>query len=269
MSAVRHRGKSLELSTAEGTLTTQFLVVADGAVGTTARAAGWVTTLDTVPAVEWEIRVPDDTLARFADIARFDIGAVDPGYGWVFPKEDHLSVGVISMKRGARELKAALERYLAGVGITDILERDCYGGLVPVRPQPTLTRGRALLVGDAAGLVDPITAEGISNSLISGRLAGEAIAASDFDPWKVQGGYEQAIEHEILSELRLARTLSRSLYNMPRGRTWFMQRFGQQFAEAMTDLFLGERTYRDTLLKPSNWYKLVRQYLKERRAARA
>jgi flavin-dependent dehydrogenase len=264
--AVHHRGKVIDVATAQGTLTTRFLVIADGAVGTTAAAAGWPVPIRGMPAVEWEIRVPAEVHRRFSGTARFDIGVPEPGYAWVFPKREHLSVGLISMRRGARRLKGQLNAYLAGLGINDILERQGHGGLVPVRTRTPLVRGRVFLVGDAAGLADPLTAEGLSAALVSGRLAGEAIASSELDPWRAQSHYEQAIERDILAELRVARTLARSLYGLPRWRRWFMRRFGDQFTEVMTDLFLGERSYRGTVLAPGNWFRLARYWARQRRS---
>jgi len=63
VSAVHHRGHHLEIVTADGTLDAGFLVVGDGAVGTAARAAGWLVPVESVAAINWEIEVAEDVFA--------------------------------------------------------------------------------------------------------------------------------------------------------------------------------------------------------------
>src|SRR5262245_25651085 len=84
----------VELETTRGPLRARFLIAADGATGPTARAAGWTEPLVSVPALDAEVDAAPGVLASFADRARFDLGTPAGGYGWVFPKADHLSVGV-------------------------------------------------------------------------------------------------------------------------------------------------------------------------------
>jgi len=104
-----------------------------------------------------------------------------------------------------------------------------------------------LLVGDAAGLADPVTAEGISLAARSGRLAADAIIASQLDPGRACAGYDTALR-PMLAELRVARTLARLLYEYPRARRWMFQRVGQRLVEAITDVFMGARTYRGSVM---------------------
>src|SRR4029077_4203440 len=132
----------------------------------------------------------DATLERFARVPRFDVGTVPYGYAWVFPKTAHLSVGVLTTHRGAINLHGQLEEYLRVIGLApQSMER--HGFVIPVRPRAgPLARARMLLVGDAAGLADPGTAEGISLAARSGRLAADAIIASQLDPRRACAGYD-------------------------------------------------------------------------------
>jgi len=227
-------------------VTAAFVIAADGATGELARLAGWGDGRHLIPALEYEVHVDDATLDRFARVPRFDVGVVPCGYAWVFPKTAHLSVGVLTTRRGAINLHRWLEQYLRVIGIAPrSMER--HGFVIPVRPRAgPLARQRMLLVGDAAGLADPVTAEGISLAARSGELAAEAIVASQLDPPRARAAYRAALR-PILAELRVARMLARLLYEHPRARCWMFRRVGQRLVEAITDVFMGARTYRGSV----------------------
>src|SRR5882672_3905039 len=131
-----------------GPVTAAFVIAADGATGELARLAGWQDGRQLIPALEYEVRVDDATLDRFARVPRFDVGLVPHGYAWVFPKTTHLSVGVLTTHRGAINLHRQLEEYLRVIGLApQSLER--HGFVIPVRPRAgPLARERMLLVGD-------------------------------------------------------------------------------------------------------------------------
>lgn len=266
---VRHRGSHVELTTDNGTIDARFVVIAGGALGTVAKAAGWRQAPTAIPALEWEIRVPDELQQRFSRAARFDVGWTPEGYAWVFPKREHLSVGILSMRRGTSQLKRRLAAYLTDIGIHEIHESERHGFVIPIRPRPDgLVKGRVLAAGDAAGLADPLTAEGISYALLSGKLAAEAIVEGRSDPWLVQQLYEERVERQMLSELRAARKLAWALYRAPRWRSWFMDRFGDDFAEAMAAVISGERTYRDLIMRPRTYWTAVKRRFGRRPAPR-
>src|SRR3989449_8575841 len=197
--------RHVRLDTNTGPVTAAFVIAADGATGEVARLAGWGDGRHLIPALEYEARVDDATLDRFARVPRFDVGTVPYGYAWVFPKTAHLSVGVLTTHRGAINLHGQLEEYLRVIGLApQSLER--HGFVIPVRPRAgPLARERMLLVGDAAGFADPVTAEGISFAARSGRLAANAIIGSQLDPPRVRAGYHSALR-PLLAELGLART---------------------------------------------------------------
>ena len=237
----------VRLDTDAGPVTAAFVIAADGATGELARLAGWGDGRHLIPALEYEVHVDDATLDRFARVPRFDVGIVPYGYAWVFPKAAHLSVGVLTTHRGAINLHRHLEEYLRVIGLAPrSVER--HGFVIPVRPRTgPLARERMLLVGDAAGLVDPVTAEGISLAAQSGGFAAGAIIQSQLDPPRVRAGYHAALR-PMLAELRVARALARLLYEYPRVRRWMFRRVGQRLVEAITDVFMGARTYRGSVV---------------------
>jgi geranylgeranyl reductase family protein len=243
---VRVESRHVRLDTDAGPVTAAFVVAADGATSDVARQAGWRDGRHLIPALEHELRVEDAALERWARAPRFDVGIVPYGYCWVFPKAAHLSVGVLSTRRGGVDLHGHLAQYLRLLDITPrSVER--HGFVIPVRPRAgPFARDRVLLVGDAAGFADPVTAEGISLAARSGRLAAEAIIRGELDEARTRVGYQAALA-PLLGELRLARVLARLLYDHPRARRWLFRRAGQRLVEAITDVFRGSRTYRGAL----------------------
>ncbi|WP_299848789.1 NAD(P)/FAD-dependent oxidoreductase [uncultured Roseovarius sp.] len=103
-----------------------------------------------------------------------DIAAARWGYGWCFPKGCSTTIGVGGLLSENGDMKAAMARYLSSLGIEGDL-RAYKGQFLPFgdfRKRPG--RDAVVLVGDAAGLVDPITGEGIAYAIKSGQLAAQA-----------------------------------------------------------------------------------------------
>ncbi|MCC6007196.1 MAG: FAD-dependent oxidoreductase [Rhodobacteraceae bacterium] len=105
-----------------------------------------------------------------------DFAAAAEGYGWVFPKPHGRSIGVGGVARSTPDMRAALHAFLAVQGLDPGCGR-VKGAFLPfgdARNRPG--RDAVLLCGDAAGLVDPITGEGIAHALRSGQIAARAAA---------------------------------------------------------------------------------------------
>jgi geranylgeranyl reductase family protein len=163
---------------------------------------------------------PDDPgdLAPFGGAITFDITAARRGYGWVFPKRDHLNVGVYRQAPLAGELRQLLESFLARREIDSWRLEGPYAFPVPVATSAAgLGRGRVVLVGDAAGLTDPITGEGISHAVASGRAAAEAIAEAVASAHGPAGGYRARIRRDVLPEVNVVRTAGNLCYSMGPG----------------------------------------------------
>jgi len=253
---VRH-ADGIELTTGMGSVGARFVVAADGVFSRTARAAGWNENPNVVPAVESEIRVDASSFDRYRDTAIFDLGIPTHGYAWVFPKEEHLSVGCLDASSRPAGLRNTLERYIRGLEV-EVLERSDHGYGIPIAPRAgILARDRMLLTGDAAGLADPVTCEGISHSVLSGRLAAEAIAHFAEAPQETCAAYQRALETEILPELRVSRWLAGLLYGRPGLRSIVMRRLGSVLCEAMGQLISGRQSYRELLGRPRNYLRLI------------
>ncbi len=152
-------------------ITAEIVVGADGANGTTARMldlGGPIT-----HGVAYEGNAPFDD--RYRGLAVIELGTIPGGYGWVFPKGDHLNVGVGGWEREGPRLRAHLAELCRRHGLDEDRLESVRGHRLPLRRAGFVpARGRALLVGDAAGLVDPLTGDGMYEAFVSARLASEA-----------------------------------------------------------------------------------------------
>lgn len=157
--------------------TAAVLIGADGANGVTARSLGLPT--DHRYGIGLEANVPYGALDRagYRGRAVLELGVVPGGYGWVFPKGDHVNVGVGGWEREGPRLREHLRRLCAEHGVPESRLQDLRGFRLPMRRPGTVPlRGRALLVGDAAGLVDPLSGDGIYEAFLSAeRAAGAAL----------------------------------------------------------------------------------------------
>ncbi|MFC7635042.1 geranylgeranyl reductase family protein [Streptomyces thermogriseus] len=124
--------------------------------------------------LEAEIPVPETVAEDWRGRVFIDWGPMPGSYGWVFPKGDTLTVGVISARGEGAATKRYLEEFIGRLGLAGFEPSISSGHLTRCRADDSpLSRGRVLVCGDAAGLLEPWTREGISYALRSGRLAGE------------------------------------------------------------------------------------------------
>lgn len=258
---LERRRDRLVVSTATGRISAGFVIGCDGARSATARAAGWVKSVPCIPACEWEVRVADRELERFLGNARFDFGAVAGGYAWTFPKEDHLSIGIGRARPGPFRGPALTRAYLASLELKAVHSIQRRGYVIPMRPRPGgAVRDRVFLAGDAAGLVDPVTWEGISYAVMSGQLVGRSLTAAEFDPAIAQREYAVQLDRTILRDIRLGRWLAAILYQQPRLRRWLFRRFGPSLGRAMMRVVCGQTTYSALLSDPRHYGRLVRAW---------
>ena len=155
-------------------LEADVVVGADGANGVTARSLGLPAHEHGV-ALEGNVGYAQLSRQRFGGRAVVELGAVPGGYAWVFPKGDHVNVGVGGWQSEGPRLRERLQELCAAFEIDQADVVDLRGHRLPMRGASRRpVAGRVLLVGDAAGLVDPLSGDGMYEAFISGRLAAEA-----------------------------------------------------------------------------------------------
>ena len=170
-----------------------------------------------------EVDVPLDGAWQAAGVVEIDLAAAAWGYGWAFPKAASVTIGVGGVHARNPAMRDLLDAYLARHGV-DPAQVQCKGAFLPfgeVRRVPG--RGRVLLAGDAAGLVDPITGEGIAWAMKSGQLAAQAVVAARATgmPDRALGHYVRALR-PVQAELRRARVLRGLVYH-PRLQPAFLR----------------------------------------------
>jgi geranylgeranyl reductase family protein len=196
--ALADTADGVEVSLANGdTIDARTVVGADGTGGRTGAYVG-VELAQVDVGLEGEFPTPTRAAAYWRGRVLIDWGPVPGSYGWVFPKGDLLTVGVIGPRERGDEMRAY---YAAFVGRFGLGEPTTFSGhLTRCRtPESPLRRGNVLVAGDAAGLLEPWTREGISYALRSGRAAGLAAASGDL------AAYERYVAAELEPEMAAGR----------------------------------------------------------------
>ncbi len=154
----------------------QYLVGADGAKSMVAQQLELPRARRPGGAIEIEATVSPHLLECYTHAALFEFGAVPNGYLWIFPKGEHLSVGIGAMSATRVALKDILWREMKRFGL-NLDGAVAHAHPIPVYPgRSHFHTRRCVLVGDAAGLADGLIGEGIRYAIKSGQLAAECIA---------------------------------------------------------------------------------------------
>jgi geranylgeranyl diphosphate/geranylgeranyl-bacteriochlorophyllide a reductase len=171
-----------------------------------------------------------------------------PGYIWSFPRPDHLAIGICAQADAGVTATALRDRTARWIERTGIARR---AALIPYSwPIPSLTAAdfatldvagpRWLLIGDAAGLVDPITREGIFCALRSAHAAASALMARE-----PSAAYTARLQVDIVPELGRAARLKSGFFTPP-----FVQLLitalerSAAIRAVMADLIAGRQSYR-------------------------
>jgi geranylgeranyl diphosphate/geranylgeranyl-bacteriochlorophyllide a reductase len=244
---IERSSESWRIKTRGGTIDADFCVIATGARNPLREVGTRYTAQDTMCALGYY--VPNQQ-------AHIDIQFLPKleGYIWVFPRCSHLSVGICGKGESAQCLRARLERYMDEKGISR-QDSSFYGHMLPSLEMPGWRNNRVagdgwMAVGDAGGLVDPITGEGLYYAVRSGDLASQILIA-DQEPSTRAERYRQLIERDFGRDLTFGAGLAKSLFGrylffsgVPTKMVQFMRR-SPKFCEIMQDLFAGTQPYLD------------------------
>lgn len=234
-----------QIRTRTGTINADYCVVATGARNPLRDVGTKWTAQDTMYALGYF--VPTDQ-------EHIDIQFLPKleGYIWVFPRAGHLSVGICGKGESAQCLRARLERYMDERGI-ERKNAQFYGHMLPALERRGWHQNRVagegwVAVGDAGGLVDPITGEGLYYAVRSGDLASQVVLA-DQSPETNAERYRQLIERDFGHDLSYGAGLAKRVFcgailfkAVPSRMIDFMKR-SPKFCEIMQDLFSGTQPY--------------------------
>jgi len=194
-------------------LDARIVIGADGCNGASAKQLGLAEGI--FHGVALEANYPHE--ARWAGAMAVEIAVIRGGYGWIFPKGDHVNVGVGGNPEEGPRLRAELRRMCETYGIDPDAASDIRGYRLPQRlPGSKLARGKTAVIGDAAGLVDPFTGDGMYEAFLSARLVSDA--ALDVLAGRAENldAYHAAVERRITPLTRAGWGAKRAFERFPR-----------------------------------------------------
>jgi geranylgeranyl reductase family protein len=202
----------------------EVIVGADGANGITARSVGLGNGITYGVAYEGNVPYPTLPRERYARRLVLELADIPGGYAWVFPKGEHANVGVGGWESEGPNLKEHLRRACEAHGLDPESLESLRGHRLPLRHPGTRIAGeRALLVGDAAGLIDPVSGDGMYECFVSSRLATGAILDLLAGRSSTLASYEAAVDGELAGLHRASWTLKKALDRWPRA-SWQIAR---------------------------------------------
>ena len=215
---IEFNNTSVEVVTPAGSFRSQFVVGADGARSVVAKAMGVETNNNHVMGIETRVLVADRELAKWQSRIAIYLGGIPGVYAWVFPKADYLSIGTACITDKVMDLKSCHREFLDSLNLGHYSISRWGSSIIPVcTGQVIVARGRAALLGDAAGLADPLTGEGIYNAVLSAQLAAPVIERSLECGEARLDDYSNSVNEKIVSEMKTAYMFSRVLTQIPSG----------------------------------------------------
>jgi geranylgeranyl reductase family protein len=234
------------LATKHGSFDADFCVIATGAKNGLRSVGTLLTPADTMLALGYYVPEEQDHI---------DIQFLPQleGYIWVFPRCGHLSVGICGKGEPARKLRARLETYMEEKGIS-WKNGTFYSHVLPSLATSAWKQNRVaghgwLAVGDAGGLVDPITGEGLYYAIRSGDLASQVILSDAHSPEEKPQAYRALLGRDFALDLEFGSALAHRLFrgqflyaSVPQRMLQFMRR-SSTLRDLVGDLFAGTQGY--------------------------
>jgi geranylgeranyl reductase family protein len=258
----------IEVTTERSQYLTKVLIGADGANSLVAQQLFPGRRSRRMASLESEIAIGPAPHYPGTGRALIDIGATPAGYAWIFPKQERLSIGVGDLRGGLASPKKIFDRFVRDEkGLTPWKVPQPIGHPLPLfsehseanRESVGLVSGRALLVGDAGHLVDPLFGEGIYYAIRSGQLAAESILNQVNDRRRSLGDYEEAVGREIYAEFRVASRMAHIVYSFPRLCHRLLPRY-QHIIMLYYDVLRGRETYQTFFARAKS---VIKSSLKE------
>ena len=200
------------------------VVGADGSNGISGRALGLGNDIVRGVALEGNVGYDRVERERYARRAVIELADIPGGYGWVFPKGDHVNVGVGAWEQEGPRLRDHLRRVCEAHGLDSDELSEVRGHRLPLRRAATrIVSDRALLVGDAAGLIYPVSGDGMYECFLSARLASSSIVELLNGRGADLTTYATALDAALSPLHRASWILKRALDRWPRS-SWALAR---------------------------------------------
>lgn len=251
----------LIVTTSRGDVGCKLVVGADGVNSRVARALGLKIQRKAMVAVQGEVYGSDPgRIDRFRNSAHFDFGVIPKGYAWVFPKKDHLSIGVLTTSKRVKHLRAHFYSYLRLKNLDECaIVRSLRPHLIPFHPdrRNLLSTERGLVVGDATGFADPITGEGIFHAVKEARIASEVLLKALRSGYHRLPEYSRLLKEDMMEDLQCAQRFAGILYRISTLSTKIIKAHGTTLGRYHTEVISGTKTYRDLYRKTFRLWKLI------------
>lgn len=245
---VERSGAGWKVRTKVGCVAADFCIVATGARNGLRSVGTEFGATDTMYALGYYVPAERETV----DI-QFLKGL--EGYIWVFPRCGHLSVGICGKGESAAALRGRLEIYMRDHDLP-VEGSTFYAHVIPSLESTGWRKNRVagegwMAVGDAGGLVDPITGEGIYYALRSSDLAAQTLLDSAVAPAAKHTAYRERLHQDFMADLAFGATLARRVFlgrlmftSVPDAMVKFIRR-SRRFHDIVQDLFAGTQPYLD------------------------
>jgi len=232
--------------TRDTSIHTRVVIGADGANGIVGTRLGYEAAATAAVALEGNFPYPGGVPDRWRRRVTLHFGPYPGGYGWVFPKGDHVNVGVGGWKdaMGPR-LREHLEEMCAAYGFDVARLEQVRGHHLPMqRRGMVMAAAGSAVAGDAAGLVDPLSGEGIYAAIVSGTALGPVV--EDYLAGRVSSltGYQAALSRDLMPEVDASTALMDIFHARPDPFVWMLQHSGR-FWQGGCDLLRGDASYLD------------------------
>jgi geranylgeranyl reductase family protein len=246
VSEMTWQGSRWRVRTTTGTADADFCIVATGARNPLRNVGTQLTSDDTMAALGYY--VPGEQ-------AKIDIQFLPhlEGYIWIFPRCGHLSVGICGKGEPASSLRKRLERYISERGLS-LQGARFYSHLLPSLHSTSWRDNRVagegwMAVGDAAGLVDPITGEGLYYAIRSADLAARTLLSEVSGLAEKVGQYRRLLQRDFAGDLEFGSRLAKRIFHgsflfgsVPARMVQFTRR-SPRFSAVIQDLFAGRQSY--------------------------
>jgi len=242
----------VEVTTQGETYYSGLIAGADGAYSTVVKELCIKRNIDYIVGIETELRVPGYELEIWGKSVEIEFGRIHGGYAWLFPKQNHLSVGAGCQFSEAKSLKHHYESFIDYLNLRKYTPFRTSSLLIPViKDKVTCCGERFVLLGDAAGLADPLTGEGIHNAILSAQLCAPAIINSLTENRSALQSYQQSIDRIILPELIIAQKGATLLTRFPKLVFSLLTR-NERIWKNICKLLRGETNYNTIIKKISD-----------------